>query len=481
MRLAKGLSILVAVMLALGAPAARATEWVPVAGTARYLAEIDLASAEVNRDMVKVWVRQTYDKPQQDDETRKPFLVEMYQSTQDCSQRTYVLGEFVRRAKDGQITRSGARNDGAKVVLPGSVAEGTWRTACALVRPPKDKPWAANFRDGGWRNLGESEDRTYVLWLKTADLVKLDNGYVIAIARSDFKTPKMMDGFAIRYAVTAYATDCEAKQTAEMGEDLYVAPDLRVASHRVDPDEADFISIPPRTFLARYLKDICGSARPFSDQDGQNADHDLASGTAWGVEKGYLATAAHVVEGGKRIDVYRDGEKIGEARVVVADQANDLAILSFTKPPAGKLKILPLATEPAALGRSVFTLGYPAPDVMGQAVKMTSGQVNSTSGLEDDTRMLQISIPLQGGNSGGPVLGWDGSVVGVVDLKLSKLDEGGHEAPQNVNYAVKAAYLRPMLDDLPDLGNYEPVKAGSTQEQTIAAVRPAVFMLLVAR
>lgn len=480
MRLASGLSILFAAVLALGAAPARAAEWAPVSGTAKYLAEIDVASAEVKKDVVKVWVRQTYAKPEQDEETQKPFLVEMYQSTEDCGQRTYVLGEFVRRAKDGQIIRSGVRTEGPKAVLPGSVGEGTWRTACALARPPKDKPYAANFRDGGWRNLGESEDRTYAIWIQTADILKLDEGVVMVVARSDLKAPKVMDGFAIRHVVTAYATDCGRKQVAEMGEDLYVAPSLRVTSHRVDPDDADFVPIPPRTFLARYLKDICNSARPATDEDGRAGDGGVASGTAWGVDKGYLATAAHVIEGGKRIDVYRDGERIGEAKVVVADQANDLAILSFTQRPAGKLKVLPLSSGPATLGRSVFTLGYPAPEVLGQAVKMTSGQINSTSGLQDDTRMLQISIPLQGGNSGGPVLGWDGSVIGVVDIKLLKLDEEGHEPPQNVNYAVKASYLRPLLDDLPDLGGYEPVKAGASQEQTVAAVREAVFMLLVA-
>ena len=481
MKLASGIAILFAAVLALGASAARATEWVPVAGNAKYLAEIDLASAEVKKDVVKVWVRQTYDKPLQDEETHKPFVVEMYLTAEDCSQRTYVLGEFVRRNKDGQVIRSGAGNGESKTVIPGSNGEGTWRTACALLRPPKEKPYAADFRDGGWRNLGDSEDRTYTVWIKTADIVKLDDAVVMAIARSDFKQPKVIDGFAIRHVVTAYAIDCEAKQTADMGQDLYVAPDLRVASHRVDPDEADFVPIPPKSYLAHYLKDICGSARALTDQDAHDGGGDLVSGTAWGVDKGYLATAAHVIDGGKRIDVYRDGEKIGEAKVVVADAANDLAILAFTKHPAGKLKILPLSAGPATLGRSVFTLGYPAPEVMGQAVKMTSGQINSTSGLQDDTRMLQISIPVQSGNSGGPVLGWDGSVVGVVDTKLFKLDEAGREPPQNVNYAVKASYLRPLLDDLPDLGDYEPVKAAASQEQTVAAVREAVFMLLVAR
>jgi S1-C subfamily serine protease len=479
-KLATGLSILCAALLALGASAARAAEWVAVGGSAKDLVEIDLASVEVKKDTVKVWIRMTYDRPQQDEETHKPFLTEMYRTTEDCSQRTHMRSEFVRRAKDGEIVRSGATSEDPKAVLPGSIGEGAWQTACAIVHPPKEKPYAANFRDGGWRDLGEGEDRTYAIWLKTADIVQLGKDVVMAIARSDLKAPKVVDAFAVRHVVTAYAIDCKAKQVAEMGEDVYVAPDLRVSSHRVDPDEADFVPIPPKTFLARYLKDICSSARPLTDQDSRDGGGDVASGTAWGVDKGYLATAAHVIEGAKRIDVYRDGEKIGEAKVVVADSANDLAILAFVKHPAGKLKILPLASGPATLGRSVFTLGYPAPELMGQAVKMTSGQINSTSGMQDDTRMLQISVPVQGGNSGGPVLGWDGSVIGVVDSKLQKLDEAGQEAPQNVNYAVKASYLRPLLDDLPDLGDYEPIKAGASQEQTIAAVREAVFMLLVA-
>jgi S1-C subfamily serine protease len=286
--------------------------------------------------------------------------------------------------------------------------------------------------------------------------------------------------------VRGYVVDCVNEKAAVAGEDAYVAPSLRVAASRVDPKDLRLAPLPPASFMARYLKQICGSARPIEARsrgrgEGDKQEPQFATGTAWGVNKGYLVTAAHVIAGAEAIDVYRDGEKIGEARVVVADQANDLAILAFIKHPAGKLKVLPLSAGPATLGRSVFTLGYPAPEVMGQAVKMTSGQVNSTSGLQDDTRMMQISIPLQSGNSGGPVLGWDGSVVGVVDTKLFKLDEEGREPPQNVNYAVKAAYLRPMLDDLPDLGDYEPVKAGASQEQTVAAVREAVFMLLVAQ
>jgi S1-C subfamily serine protease len=106
--------------------------------------------------------------------------------------------------------------------------------------------------------------------------------------------------------------------------------------------------------------------------------------------------------------------------------------------------------------------------------------VSSTAGYQDDARYLQISVPIQQGNSGGPVIAWDGSVVGVVEAKLTKFGEAKEKlAPEMVNYALKAAYLRPMLEDLPDLANYTVVKATGGKDQLIEAARAAVFMVVV--
>ena len=106
--------------------------------------------------------------------------------------------------------------------------------------------------------------------------------------------------------------------------------------------------------------------------------------------------------------------------------------------------------------------------------------MSSTSGIRDDARYLQISVPVQPGNSGGPLLGFDGAAVGVVASKLPTL--GGRAdapAPENVNYAVKVAYLRPLLEDLPDLGDYDTLKAGATADDLIAQAQEAVFMIVV--
>jgi S1-C subfamily serine protease len=63
----------------------------------------------------------------------------------------------------------------------------------------------------------------------------------------------------------------------------------------------------------------------------------------------------------------------------------------------------------------------------------TLGHVTSLTGTRDDTHFLQMSTPVQPGNSGGPRLDMSGSVVGVVVARLNALP---NSAPQNVNFAI---------------------------------------------
>ena len=79
---------------------------------------------------------------------------------------------------------------------------------------------------------------------------------------------------------------------------------------------------------------------------------------------------------------------------------------------------------------------------------MTTGNVSSLIGPGDDTRSLQFTAPTQSGNSGGPLLDGDGTVVGVVTAKLNaaRIHEITGDMPQNVNFALKAALARAFLD-----------------------------------
>lgn len=93
---------------------------------------------------------------------------------------------------------------------------------------------------------------------------------------------------------------------------------------------------------------------------------------------------------------------------------------------------------------------------------MTKGDISSTSGALDTPTCWQISVPVQTGNSGGPLLDESGNVVGVVVSRLNfAKDAKGNQIPtQNVNYAVKSAYLIPLVQELgvkpPPLGANRP-------------------------
>ena len=73
-----------------------------------------------------------------------------------------------------------------------------------------------------------------------------------------------------------------------------------------------------------------------------------------------------------------------------------------------------------------------------QGVWRALGQVTSLSGARDDTRFLQMSTPVQPGNSGGALLDMSGSVVGVVVAQLSGLPKS---VPQNVNFAIQPSMV----------------------------------------
>ena len=170
-----------------------------------------------------------------------------------------------------------------------------------------------------------------------------------------------------------------------------------------------------------------------------------SSGSAWAVGGGIAVTAAHVVEGRSHLTLIRaDGQRVNAA-VMTIDHLNDIAVLAF---PVDFLETsLHLLTESAALGETVFTIGFPLPDIMGFSPKYTSGEISSLTGFRDDPRLYQISVPVQSGNSGGPLLNSKGEVIGMVISKLNAaaLLHWTGDLPQNVNYAIKSAYIRPLM------------------------------------
>lgn len=363
-------------------------------------------------------------------------------------------------------------------MVPGSVAEAVSRVSCAATTEPRQKAILDDIAAGSWTSIGVSADSKYLMYVALDRVARLDAEHVLAVTRSDFAKPEWNDGLPIRHLVNATVIDCANRKMASVATDYFISTTIRVRAYRAPG--LGFESIAPGSFAFANFDRICSSAVTRSASEDGHEDGDGAfSGTAWMVTKGYLVTADHVIAGAKSLVIYSNGEKVGRAEVVSEDAANDLAVLRPVGWANRKTIALPLAPHGVPLGKRVFTLGYPEPDTLGQHIKMAAGEVSGTNGPHDDAHDLQISIPIQPGNSGGPVLTWEGNVVGIVNSKLTKFDsEDDQPKPELVNYAVKAAYLRPMLEDLPDLANFRLLETKGGSDQIVADVRKSVFMVV---
>lgn len=178
----------------------------------------------------------------------------------------------------------------------------------------------------------------------------------------------------------------------------------------------------------------------------------IACGTGFFITNdGCLITSNHVLSDATSFMV-RIGDNTAPAKLLKRDVANDLALLqtSLTSEP------IPLGNSgDVGMGDSVFTVGYPNVDIQGLAPKMTRGEVNSIAGPGDDSRFFQISVQVQPGNSGGPLVDMKGNVVGIVTMKLDDAATVKYTGnlPQNVNYAVKSSYLKALIEGERAIGN----------------------------
>jgi S1-C subfamily serine protease len=172
-----------------------------------------------------------------------------------------------------------------------------------------------------------------------------------------------------------------------------------------------------------------------------------STGTGWMTPAGYIVTNYHVIEGAVEIKVISYNGTHHEATIYKGDKVNDIALLDI-KAENFEYPSIPIFKESASIGTDVFTLGFPMTDIMGTEVKFTSGKINSLSGAENDPRFYQISVPVQSGNSGGPLINTKGEAVGIVTSKLNAVAvfQWTGTLPENVNYAIKTFYIIPLLD-----------------------------------
>jgi lipoprotein NlpI len=163
-------------------------------------------------------------------------------------------------------------------------------------------------------------------------------------------------------------------------------------------------------------------------------------------EYGDLVTNEHVVSGCRTVAVKQGGRSY-LATVLASDKDNDLALVRM--PP--QVKPTEIATlrqsPPLRAGEQAIAFGFPLAGVLATEGNLTIGYVSALHGLGDDPNSIQITTPIQPGNSGGPLLDSSGNVIGVVTAKLDALNimRIFGDVPQNINFAVDLATLKRFL------------------------------------
>jgi len=189
---------------------------------------------------------------------------------------------------------------------------------------------------------------------------------------------------------------------------------------------------------------------------------DSGTGTAFAVQASptgtLLITSSHVVEGADRVRLRIGETEPVEARVVADDPEVDLALLEVTGlilPP------LPLARTDPGVGTDLAVVGYPLADRLqsvglGAQPSLSKGVLSAIRQKEGGS-VLQVDVPVNPGNSGGPAFDWEtGEVVGVVMARLRDASD--------INFLVGTTSIHAFLTERPTPAPTQTLASGSIRD-----------------
>jgi len=163
-----------------------------------------------------------------------------------------------------------------------------------------------------------------------------------------------------------------------------------------------------------------------------------SGGTGFAISSsGYLVTSYHIIKGADSVLIENNRYKNLKAVVVDTDKAHDLAVLKVADSAFSTFGVLPYAfkTSTTLLAEEVYILGYPKEDMV-----YGEGSLSSQSGYEGDTTAYQISVPVNPGNSGSPLLDNNGNIVGIISGKQAETE--------GASFAIKAKYITELVKTL---------------------------------
>ncbi len=190
---------------------------------------------------------------------------------------------------------------------------------------------------------------------------------------------------------------------------------------------------------------------------------------------GYLLTNYHVIKDADSVYVQNNTGDQYKVKTIFIDPAYDIAVLQITDSTFKKLDALPYTFKKpnSDLGEDVYTIGYPRDDMV-----YGKGYLSANTGFGGDTIAYQVSIPVNPGNSGGPLLDGKGNVIGIISGKQNQVDGAA--------FAIKSDFLLKSIASIPqdsleqklDLTKKNNL-AGLSRSQQINKMKDFIFIVKV--
>lgn len=231
-------------------------------------------------------------------------------------------------------------------------------------------------------------------------------------------------------------------QDAEKGFDPF-SDEAAEALAELSENEADAA----RDFLepgqVRKLTELAKPSLVTVRQMGRDGERS-GTGSGFIIADGLVVTNLHVIGEGRSIEVELfDGTVCAVTEVHASDKHYDLAVLRVDS--AGKkLQSLKIG-DSAKIEQGDIIVGFGAPQ--GLALSVVPGAISAIRKLDPgfagegetpEFPMLQLAMPIEQGNSGGPVINLEGEVLGIVTLR--------HRVTENLGFAVPSNDLQTLLD-----------------------------------
>lgn len=308
---------------------------------------------------------------------------------------------------------------------------------------------------------------------------------VFVMNRAYVRPQSLPSGKTFTTVQSQYYTICSRGEVS-LGMALYIGDNKKLTHIDFQRDWKSKFSAPKEgSDLAEAMKQACvrlsgnGGVRALPDKPTVRT---ATTGSGIIVNRnGLILTNDHVVRQCNAYQVILDTKRILKASLKASDSVKDLALLAVEEsfPLAA-----PIRKDAAPrLGETVMVVGYPLVNVLGSRPNVSFGNINSTVGPQGNAVQMQIDVPIQRGNSGGPVFDAAGNVIGIVVAKLDalKLAQRTGDLPQNINFAIRGDVMRSFLEthqvDLTDssasnkLENTEMAKRGTAVTVLIRCIR----------